>query len=164
MRHDAFKIARCGLLSALALTVSVMPTVAGTIEVIGPDRGTLASVEAQSWCIVWNHSVAGFEVEDCYSLRDGAMVLERSHQPDFAAGLGHIPERGVQRSDGAGGYWIDGIDEVVPGNCYRLRIGSARVDHRIVAGDIEISLTRLAEGTSVAIRASDSESRDIREC
>ncbi|MCO6391044.1 DUF1850 domain-containing protein [Aliihoeflea aestuarii] len=158
------KDARCGLLPALALTVLALPATAGTIEVIGADSRKLASVDAQSWCIAWNHSVAGFEVKDCYSLRGGLMVLERSHQPDFAAGLGHIPGRGVQRSDGAGGYWIDGIDEIVPGNCYRLRVGSARVDHRIVAGDIDISLTELAAGTSVAIRASDPESRGIREC
>lgn len=164
MRLEILKNARRGLLPALAFAGLAMPAMAGTVEVFGPGRQKLASVEAQSWCIVWNHSVAGFEVKDCYKLRDGAMILERSHQPDFAAGLGHIPGRGVQRSDGAGGYWIDGIDEVVPGNCYRLRVGSTRVDHRIVAGDIEISLTKLAAGTSVAISASDPESRDIREC
>lgn len=114
--------------------------------------------------MVWNHSVAGFPVRDCYALRNGAMILDKSHQPDFAAGLGHIPGRGTQRSDGSGGYWIDGIDETVPGNCYRLRVGSASVDHRIVAGDVEISLSALAAGDSVAIRASDAESRGTRTC
>jgi hypothetical protein len=164
MRFVNSKNMRCGLLPALALCILASQASAGIVEIVDADRRVIARVDAQSWCIAWNHSVAGFEVQDCYVLRDGLMVLDRSHQPDFAAGLGHIPGRGVQRSDGAGGYWIDGIDEVVPGNCYRLRVGSARVDHRIVAGDIDISLTELAAGKSVAIRASDPESRGIREC
>ncbi|TKT76975.1 DUF1850 domain-containing protein [Aquamicrobium sp. LC103] len=126
---------------------------AGIVEVVGASGAPIARVEADEWCIAWNHSVAGFEVRDCYALRDGRMVLEHSHQPDFAAGLGHIPGRGTQRSDGAGGYRIEGIGEAVPGNCYRLRVGSASVDHRLVAGDTNISLTALAAGESVAIRA-----------
>ena len=51
------------------------------------------------------------------------MVLTYAHLPDFAAGLDHIPGRGRQVSDGAGGYWIDDIDEPVPGNAYVLRPG-----------------------------------------
>lgn len=164
MRLETMRKAVRGLLPALALAIPAVPAGAGTVVVTDMDGKELTSLEARSWCIVWNHSVAGFEVEDCYGLREGRMILERSHQPDFAAGLGHIPGRGVQRSDGAGGYWIDGIDEVVPGNCYRLRVGSARVNHRLVAGDVEISLTALAAGDSVAIRASDAESRGIRKC
>lgn len=145
--------ARCGLLPALAISVLVGAASAGTVDVIDASGTRIAHVDASRWCILWNHSVAGFEVSDCYELRDDQMVLSRSHQPDFAAGLGHIAGRGTQRSDGAGGYWIEGIDEVVPGNCYRLRVGSAFVDHRIVAGQITISLSALAAGESVAIRA-----------
>lgn len=55
------------------------------------------------------------------------MVLMRSRQPDFAAGLGHIPGRGRQVSDGAGGYWIIDIDEPVPGDAYVLRPGAGPV-------------------------------------
>lgn len=82
--------------------------------------------EGARWCMHWNHSVEGFAVRDCYRVVDGRMMLERSHQPDFAAGLGHIPGRGEMTSAPEGGYWIENIDELVPGNCYR-QIGRAHV-------------------------------------
>ncbi|MDN3557964.1 DUF1850 domain-containing protein [Halomonas maura] len=88
--------------------------------------------EGAGWCLAWNHSVEGFPVHDCYRNRGGHMVLERSHLPDFAAGLDHIPGRGRQVSDGKGGYWIEAIDEPVPGDRYRLRVGARRVAHRLV--------------------------------
>lgn len=128
------------------------PAIAAGLEVMDQSGRVLARVAAQDWCVVWNHSVAGFEVRDCYVLRDGQMLLQRSHQPDFAAGLGHIPGRGVARSDGAGGYWIEDINEAVPGNCYRLRVGSETVNHRIVTDDRDISLSEIAAGESVILR------------
>ena len=93
------------------------------------------------WCILWNHSVQGFPVTDCYENRAGRMVLVRSHQPDFAAGLGHIPGRGRQVSDGKGGYWILDIDEPVPGDAYVLRPGAGPVDHRLQVGARVVSLS-----------------------
>lgn len=107
--------------------------------------------DGEGWCLHWRHSVQGFEVEDCYENRDGRMVLVRSHQPDFAAGLGHIPGRGRQVSDGAGGYWILDIDEPVSGDAYVLRAGSMAVDHRLRAGDEEISLSAQAARRRVRI-------------
>lgn len=104
------------------------------------------------WCVAWNHSVAGFPVHDCYLWRDGRMRLERSHQPDFAAGLGHIAGRGVQRSDGRGGYWIEEIDEAVAHNAYRLRVGAAAVAHRLLIGGEEIDLSAMAGGRAVWLR------------
>ncbi|MFG6177582.1 DUF1850 domain-containing protein [Halomonas sp. THAF12] len=89
--------------------------------------------EGDGWCLAWNHSVEGFTVHDCYRNIDGRMVLQRSHLPDFAAGLDHIPGRGHQVSDGQGGYWIEDLDEPVPGAAYRLRVGAMRVDHRLVS-------------------------------
>ncbi|MFV0359916.1 DUF1850 domain-containing protein [Tropicimonas sp.] len=100
--------------------------------------------EGAGWCILWRHSVQGFEVADCYLNRTGQMVLHRAHLPDFAAGLDHIPGRGVQRSDGAGGYWIEALDEPVPGNTYILRPGSMEVNHRISIGGNVISLSAMA--------------------
>ncbi|MCK2184147.1 DUF1850 domain-containing protein [Halomonas getboli] len=87
----------------------------------------------EGWCLAWNHSVEGFTVHDCYRNVEGRMVLQRSHLPDFAAGLDHIPGRGRQVSDGHGGYWIEDLDEPVPGDAYRLRVGAMRVDHRLVS-------------------------------
>lgn len=69
----------------------------------------------------------------------------------FRRRLGHLPGRGRQVSDGAGGYWIEDIDEPVPGNAYVLRPGRAPVNHRIVAGDAEIALSARAAGARVRI-------------
>ncbi|PTX04276.1 DUF1850 domain-containing protein [Pararhodobacter aggregans] len=107
--------------------------------------------EGGRWSVLWHHSVDGYEVEDVYEDRDGIMLLVRSHLPDFGAGLGHIPGRGRQTSDGAGGYWIEDIDEPVPGNAYVLRPGRAAVNHRLRTEADEISLTALAEHRRVRI-------------
>lgn len=106
------------------------------LQVIGPDSKLLVSVpvpDGAGWCLAWNHSVEGFTVHDCYRNLVGQMLLERSHLPDFAAGLDHIPGRGRQISDGQGGYWIEDINEPVPGSRYRLRVGSDKVNHRLVS-------------------------------
>ena len=125
------------------------------LEVLDAGGERLVSVptpEGEGWCLEWNHSVEGFAVLDCYRHRDGRMVLRRSHLPDFAAGLDHIPGRGRQVSDGEGGYWIEDIDEPVPGNAYRLRVGAMRVDHRLVIDGSRTSLSRLAANERVTIR------------
>jgi hypothetical protein len=100
---------------------------------------------------LWRHSVQGFEVSDCYENRGGQMVLVRAHLPDFAAGLDHIPGRGRQVSDGHGGYWIEDIDEVVPGGAYVLRPGGPEVDHRLRVGDRVVSLSAVAPRARVRI-------------
>jgi hypothetical protein len=108
------------------------------------------------WCIEWNHSVKKFAVLDCYRNVAGVMQLERSHQPDFAAGLGHTVGRGVQVSDGEGGYWINAIDEPVANNRYVLRVGADAVNHRVVwlVGERrrEVSLSDRASGQRVTIQ------------
>lgn len=148
-------------LSALLLCAGLLQAgpVAGQeearLEVIGEQGHTLVSLpmpEGEGWCLEWNHSVEGFPVLDCYRHRDGRMVLERSHLPDFAAGLDHIPGRGRQVSDGGGGYWIEDLDEPVPGNAYRLRVGSLTVDHRLMIADRRISLSQLAANQPVTVR------------
>lgn len=130
------------ILLALALLVSPLTEAADSCIDrpqlrVYDDKGrllvNLPMPEGAGWCLAWNHSVEGFPVLDCYRNQEGHMVLERSHQPDFAAGLGHIPGRGRQISDGAGGYWIENIYEPVPGDRYRLRVGSLRVNHRLVS-------------------------------
>ncbi|PWG62516.1 DUF1850 domain-containing protein [Sediminicurvatus halobius] len=145
-----------GAALVLALVLP-LPALAGgaRLEVVTDDGRILARLPLQAgerWCVLWEHSVAGFTVRDCYTYRDGRMVLVASHQPDFAAGLGHVPGRGVQRSDGNGGYWIRGIDEPVPGDRYRLRVGSERVNHRIRHRDRVTSLSAQAAGEAVTLR------------
>lgn len=142
-----------GGLCALLLLFAGCAT-AGTLTATREDGTPIARLdvpEGTGWCILWRHSVKGFEVADCYENRDGRMVLVRSHLPDFAAGLDHIPGRGRQVSDGMGGYWIEDLDEAVPGNAYILRPGTMAVDHRIAAGDTVVSLSARAEHDRVRI-------------
>ncbi|MFX0546953.1 DUF1850 domain-containing protein [Roseovarius sp. S1116L3] len=117
----------------------------------GTEIARLHVPEGTGWCVLWHHSVEGFEVSDCYENRDGRMVLVQSHLPDFAAGLGHIPGRGEQVSDGAGGYFILNIDEPVPGNAYILRPGLGHVDHRLQVGNRAVSLSAAAPRERVQI-------------
>ena len=144
-----------GLCALLLLLFQADIAAADTLSATRIDTGeTLASFDipaGQGWCVLWHHSVQGFEVKDCYENRDGRMVLVRSHLPDFAAGLDHIPGRGRQVSDGMGGYWIEDIDEAVPGNAYVLRPGAGIVDHRIRAGTAEVSLSAKAPRARVRI-------------
>lgn len=133
-----------------ALALCFVPFLAQAEELLisrgqtGEILATLHMENGDVWKIIWNHSVDGYEVEDIYENRFGSMVLIRSHQPDFGAGLGHIPGRGQQISDGIGGYWIENIDEPVPGNSYVLRAGAISVNHRLSTSRMEISLTAIA--------------------
>ena len=137
------------LLSAIASTGHADMLIA-TGET-GEEIARFDMAEGGEWCVLWNHSVQGFPVTDCYQNRGGRMVLMRSRQPDFAAGLGHIPGRGRQVSDGAGGYWIIDIDEPVPGDAYVLRPGAGPVDHRLQVGDAVVSLSAAATRQRVRI-------------
>ncbi|MGB7286408.1 MAG: DUF1850 domain-containing protein [Salaquimonas sp.] len=138
----------------LALLLIVSPVYADNLTATLADGTQIASLPISNgagWCVIWNHSVAGFEVSDCYENRGGQMVLTRSHQPDFAAGLGHLIGRGKQVSDGAGGYWILEIDEPVPGNSYVLRPGGPAVNHRLRTDTQEVSLSALAARKPVRV-------------
>jgi hypothetical protein len=139
---------RGGRLAALLMCLSGTATGADLLVISRVDDGSelarLPAPEGAEWCLRWHHSVAGFEVSDCYRNRGGVMVLDHALVPDFAAGLGHIPGRGQQVSDGQGGYRIEGIDEAVPGNAYVIRPGEGPVDHRIQIGDTLLSLSALA--------------------
>jgi hypothetical protein len=144
-----------GGLFALLLSTICLPAAADTLTATKVDSGEVLAKfdvsEGSGWCILWHHSVQGFEVSDCYENQGGRMVLVRAHLPDFAAGLDHIPGRGVQTSDGMGGYYIEDINEAVPNNAYILRPGAGTVDHRISIAGAQISLSRLAPRARVRI-------------
>lgn len=130
-----------------------------TATVVNGDKIAEFNVaDGAGWCVLWRHSVQGFEVSDCYENRAGRMVLVKSHLPDFAAGLGHIPGRGRQVSDGQGGYWILEIDEPVPGDAYILRPGRGFVDHRLQVGTRTVSLSEVAPSARVRIALTQEES------
>lgn len=143
-----------GGLAALLLLLACPAAGAGELIATREDGTEIARLpvaEGAGWCVLWHHSVKGFEVADCYENRDGAMVLVSAHLPDFAAGLDHIPGRGRQVSDGQGGYFILDIDEAVPGNAYVLRPGAGSVDHRLQVGDRIVSLSAVAARERVRI-------------
>lgn len=142
-----------GGLCALLLSLAA-PGFAERLSATHEDGREIASfdiAEGAGWCVLWHHSVKGFEVSDCYENRGGQMVLVQSHLPDFAAGLGHIPGRGEQVSDGQGGYFILNINEPVPGNAYILRPGLGPVDHRLRVGETTVSLSAVAPRERVRI-------------
>lgn len=143
-----------GGLAALLLLLACPAAGAGELIATREDGTEIARLpvaEGAGWCVLWHHSVKGFEVADCYENRGGAMVLVSAHLPDFAAGLDHIPGRGRQVSDGQGGYFILDIDEAVPGNAYVLRPGAGSVDHRLQVGDRIVSLSAVAARERVRI-------------
>lgn len=128
---------------------------AGALDVRDDAGGVIASIALPDdgrWCLVWNHSVTGEEVRDCFRTDGAGLVLERSHQIDFSsAGLGHVPGRGTVAPDPGGGQWIEGIDAAIPDGALPLRVGGAAVDHRIEAGGAVTSLSDLAAGRRVTI-------------
>jgi len=140
----------CLLNPITALAQTQADTLVATRE-DGAEIVRFAVPEGAGWCVLWHHSVKGFEVSDCYENRDGHMVLVFSHLPDFAAGLDHIPGRGRQVTDGQGGYFILDLDEPVPGDAYILRPGLGNVDHRLQVGDTVVSLSAVAPRERVRI-------------
>jgi len=145
---------RALLLLLASLWAGTGATQAGVLAATREDGTEILRIpvpEGAEWCVLWRHSVRGFDVSDCYQNRAGRMVLVRTHLPDFAAGLDHIPGRGRQVSDGHGGYWIFDINELVPGDAYVLRPGAGKVNHRLQAGDSVVSLSAIAPRERVRI-------------
>jgi hypothetical protein len=101
---------------------------------------------------VWNHSVQGFPVVDCFRAEGGQLFLDSSQTPDFAAGLGHISGRGTLESDNQHGYRIVDMNVPITNNALRLRVGSDSVNHRIKVDSHIVSLSRLAANKRVEIR------------
>ena len=143
--------------ACLPLLVSLL-ALAGAQEAwleVTPNQGKplfeLSLTDEPSWIIRWNHSVTGITVSDYYRWDGTNMLLTNSHTPAFDAGLGHIPGRGRLESDGQGGYWILDINEPVPNNAYLLRVGSERVNHRILHDGKTYFLSDVAANERVRI-------------
>ncbi len=141
--------------AALSLCLSAAAPVDAGIEVVadsGAVLATFAAPEGAEWCLHWRHSVTGGAVADCFETRAGTLLLTRSFLHDYAAGLGEIAGRGTVRAAAGGGYWIDAIDEPLPGNTLRLRVGGARVAHRIAHPGGTLALSARAAGQRVTLR------------
>ncbi|MDX5364103.1 MAG: DUF1850 domain-containing protein [Pseudazoarcus pumilus] len=145
---------RCCALWLLSWTgfAQAGPVALEVVDSAGIVSQRFALADGQRWCLLWNHSVAGFAVRDCFAWQPPQLLLRDSHQPDFAAGLGHIEGRGVQRSDGAGGYFIEGIDQPLLGNRLPLRVGAMAVNHRIEIDGRVHSLSAAHAGERIELR------------
>ncbi|HET8849965.1 MAG TPA: DUF1850 domain-containing protein [Marinobacter sp.] len=108
--------------------------------------------ESGEWCLLWNHSVEGFPVADCFRISGNQLLLDSSHTPDFAAGLGYIDGRGRLESDQNHGYRIEDMNVPIKGNVLPLRVGSTEVRHRIQIGKRLLELSQIASGQRVNIR------------
>lgn len=140
----AGRLAAAALLAAAPASAGTLVVASGGEEIVRAPLGA-----GGEWCLTWNHSVTGGAVADCFASEGGRMVLRRSYLHDFAAGLGEVPGRGRIRAAEGGGYWIEGIDEVV--DPLVLRVGRPGTDHRLRAGGREIALSRIAPGARVTI-------------
>lgn len=128
----------------IALAVISLPAQAGSLRITGEDGAEIAALpfpQGLEICLRWSHSVTLGAVADCFENRDGVLTLTRSYLHDFAAGLGEVPGRGTLTSAAGGGYWITGMAEAMPRNALALRVGPARVGHRIdyPAGTLDLS-------------------------
>lgn len=156
--HRSFRAALwAALLLSLIVAVAVAHDNRARLDVVSQDGKVLLTIpmhDDDAWCLLWNHSVAGFTVSDCFVSRHNALLLSSSHQPDFAAGLGYLEGRGKLASDGQDGYLITDINEPVPDNALALRVGSMAVNHRVLYQGKETSLSQVAAGQRVTLRLS----------
>ena len=103
-------------------------------------------------CLHWSHSVTGGAVADCFVNRAGTLVLDRAYLHDFAAGLGEVAGRGTLTPAPQGGSWIIDMAEPLPDNQLTLRIGPARVGHRLEAAGQTVALSDLSPNTRAELR------------
>jgi len=137
------------------MAVTASADTAWELVVTGREQAPLARIslpDSGQWCLIWNHSVQGFPVIDCFTISNDQLTLQSTQTPDFAAGLGHISGRGTLESDSQHGYRIVDMNVPIPDNTLRLRVGSESVNHRIRTGSRTVSLSHLAANQSVEIR------------
>ena len=140
--------------AALFLAAATSAQAGPVMQVIAPNERMLAQLpfNGAEICLEWAHSVTGGAVVDCFVAREGAMVLSRSYLHDFAAGLGEVLGRGTLTSAEEGGYWIVGIDEVIPSPGLPLRVGPPRVGHLLRGPEASINLSELAPNQRVTLQ------------
>ena len=151
-------VQRVALAHLIALLLLGSGSASPSLRVVGEDGSVLIDISLvhdSAWTVLWNHSVTGNLIRDHYLYSGGQVVLTATQTPAFDAGLGHIPGRGRLETDTNGGYRIVDINEPVQGNSYLMRVGSMRVNHRIVHAGNTYSLSDLAAGQRVRIEVVD---------
>lgn len=112
--------------------------------------GTFPLGSERRWCLVWNHSVTGIEVTDCFRVEGGRMILETSRMADLAAGLGESP--GARITSDGNGYLLAGIERAIPAEGLVLRRAGKAVDQRLRIGAAEHRLPAGPRGERLVIR------------
>ena len=92
--------------------------------------------------LTWVHSVSAIPVREVFRVADGALWLEETHNPWFAAGLGEIAGRGRTVAEAGHAVAIVDIHERAEGMA--LRIGSPEIHHTVRVSDRSCDLSRLA--------------------
>ena len=141
-------------LAALFLGMAAPAQAADVLQVVTKDGDPLVAMpfDGGEICLTWAHSVTGGAVADCFAAQDERLILVRSYLHDYAAGLGEVAGRGRVVPAERGGYWIVGIDEMLPVNGLPLRVGPARVGHKLTGTAGVIDLSALAANSLVTLR------------
>ncbi|MBN2760693.1 MAG: DUF1850 domain-containing protein [Rhodobacteraceae bacterium] len=140
---------------ALAALFLALPAHAGDVLQVADAQGRPVAempFDGGEICLTWAHSVTGGAVADCFAARDGRLILVGSYLHDYAAGLGEVAGRGRVMPAEDGGYWIVEIDEPMPPGGLPLRIGPARVGHKLTGAAGVVDLSALAANTLVTLR------------
>ena len=126
---------RLALLLLLVFPTSVLAEALVATREDGTEIARLMVPEGTGWCVLWHHSVKGFEVADCYENRGGHMVLVHSHLPDFAAACHRL-----LKPDG-----LLALQYItVPDHRYdALRSGVDSIQKHIFPGSLLLSVNRL---------------------
>lgn len=140
--------------AALFLLLGESAHAGPALRVGGPDGSELARMpfNGSEICLEWAHSVTGGAVADCFKAPQGELTLTRSYLHDFAAGLGEVAGRGTLMPEPSGGYWIVGIDEVIPPSGLPLRVGPPSVGHRLDGASGTINLSDIAANMRVILQ------------
>jgi hypothetical protein len=139
----------------LAALFLALPAHAGDVLQVADAQGRAVAempFDGGEICLTWAHSVTGGAVADCFAPRDGQLVLVGSYLHDYAAGLGEVAGRGRVIPAEGGGYWIVEIDEPMPPGGLPLRVGPARVGHKLTGAAGVIDLSAHAANSLVTLR------------
>lgn len=105
------------------------------------DEGPLADLRLHGdrFTISYVHSIDNLPIEETLQLQDGTFVVQSTRVRQFGAGMGHRPGEGSGHADGE--WWVlSDLDRQI-GSTIHLRVGPARIDHRLRTGDLELALS-----------------------
>lgn len=132
--------------AVIALAWPLWPALSVTPDGAAP--GYLPVSADERFGLTFEHSVDHLPIEDWYHVESGSIVQDSTRLRQFGAGMGHIDGTGTGRD--AGDWWeIVDMNRMI-GDLV-VRVGSARVDHRLVHPGGVLPLSRCWAGKRVTI-------------